>query len=106
MGQPIAVTRKPSPRPDVVRLEINRSLTGMGHEHYESAAEAASGERPPDVLARRLFEHSGVTKVYVYGNIIQVEIASGTNAAEIEEVVRELYRHYTPGVTPSVAPAP
>lgn len=101
MGQPIAVTRKPSPRADVVRLEINRNLTGMGHERYAGAADV-EGDRPPDVLARRLFEHSGVKSVYIYGNIVQVDLASGANAGEIEEIVRELYRHYTPGVTPSV----
>jgi len=33
MGQPINVVEKPSSTPGLARFEINRSLTGMGHEH-------------------------------------------------------------------------
>ncbi|MDQ1372812.1 MAG: hypothetical protein QOJ09_150, partial [Actinomycetota bacterium] len=32
MGQPVAVVEKPMSEPNVVRFELNRSLTGMGHE--------------------------------------------------------------------------
>ncbi len=49
MGQLITVTRKPSIRPDVAIFELNRSLTGMGHERYRSAAEAVR-DRPVDEL--------------------------------------------------------
>ena len=34
MGQPITVVAKPAVTPGVLRLETNRSLTGMGHERY------------------------------------------------------------------------
>ena len=34
VGQPIAVTEKPSNKPGIVRFETNRSFTGMGHEHF------------------------------------------------------------------------
>ena len=101
MGQPVAVVHQPTSIPGIIRFEANRSLTGMGHERYRSADDAL-GDRPPDVLARRLFEHSGVRSVYIYGNVVQVEVASGTKPDEIEAVVRELYLHYQPGVTPSV----
>src|SRR3954465_3037769 len=47
MGQPIAVTEKHAPKPGVVRYELTRSLTGMAHERYGSAADAV-GDRPPD----------------------------------------------------------
>ena len=43
----------------------------MSIEMYPNA-EAASGDRPPDVLARRLFE-LGAMKVTVYSNVVIVE---------------------------------
>jgi len=99
MGQPISVVRKPSPKPGVIRFEINRSLTGMGHEHYLSAPD--SGDRPPDELARRLFEQGGVRSVHIYSNVITVELVDGARGAGFEEAIRELYTHYRPGVSPS-----
>ena len=54
MGQMVAVTEKPSSSPGIVRFELNRALTGMGHERFRSAADAF-GPRPAAELARRLF---------------------------------------------------
>ena len=109
MGQPIAVTRKPSSRPGVVRFEINRSLTGMGHERYRSPADAA-GDRPPDLLARRLFEVGGdaIRAIHVYSNVITIETADDKAAARLdpgalEDAIRSLYIHYKDGVSPSFA---
>jgi hypothetical protein len=101
MGQPITVTQKPTAQPGVVRFEINRSLTGMGHERYRSAAEA-TGERPPDVLARRLFEHGGIDAVHIYSNIITVDLSKGASGADLLGVVEGLFIHYTEGVQPSI----
>ncbi|MDQ3575008.1 MAG: NifU N-terminal domain-containing protein [Actinomycetota bacterium] len=101
MGQPVTVVEKPSLKPGVARFEINRSLTGMGHERYRSAAEAA-GDRPPDVLARRLFEHGGVASVHVYSNVITVELAAGGSAEGLQELIEELFIHYREGVQPSI----
>jgi hypothetical protein len=101
MGQPITVVRKPTPKPGVIRFDANRSLTGMGHERYRSAADA-TGHRPPDVLARRLFEHAQVASVHVYSNIITVELASGADADALAPEIESLFIHYTEGVTPSV----
>jgi hypothetical protein len=103
MGQPIAVVRKPTSKPNLLRFEINRSLTGMGHERYRAGQEILD-DRPPDELARRLFEKGGVRSVHVYSNVIDVELddpSSAARAGEYEEVVRDLYIHYLPGVTPS-----
>lgn len=100
MGQPIIVVRKPSPRPDLVRFEINRSLTGMGHERY-SAGTPVSGDRPPDELARRLFDRGGVRTVHIYSNLITVEVEPGAKTDGFEDIIRDLYIHYRPGVTPS-----
>ena len=105
MGQPISVIRKPSSKPNQLRFEINRTLTGTGHERYSAASEV-SGDRPPDELARRLFAHGGVRKVHIHSNLISVELeGNGGDAAAFEEIIRELYIHYRPGVVPSF-PAP
>ena len=101
MGQPIVVTQKPSPRPDVVRFEINRSLTGMGHERYRSAADA-TGDRPPDVLARELLERGGVEAVHIYSNVITVDLVDGASAEGLKEAIEELFIHYREGVEPSI----
>ncbi len=101
MGQPISVVQKPSSKPGVVRFEINRSLTGMGHERYRSA-EDATGDRPPDALARRLFEHGGVAAVHVYSNVITVELAEGGTDEGMRELIEELFIHYREGVQPSL----
>ena len=71
MGQPITVTTRAGARADVRFFEANRSITGMAIELYASADEAV-GDRPPDVLAKRLFD-LGATKVTVYSNVVTVE---------------------------------
>ncbi len=71
MGQPITVTMREGSRPEVRFFEANRSITGMAIELYASADEAV-GDRPPDVLAKRLFD-LGATKVTVYSNVVTVE---------------------------------
>ncbi len=101
MGQPITVVQKPSSTRGVLRFEINRSLTGMGHEHYPSAG-AATGDRPPDVLARRLFEHGGVKAVHVYSNMITVELVEGERGEGMKELIEQLFIHYREGVQPSI----
>jgi len=101
MGQPIVVVQKPSSTKGVLRFEINRSLTGMGHEPYASAA-AATGDRPPDVLARRLFEHGGVDAVHVFSNMITVELSAGESGGGMRELIEELFIHYREGVQPSI----
>jgi hypothetical protein len=101
MGQPITVTEKPSRRPGIVRFELNRVLTGMGHEEYRSAA-GATGHRPPDRLAARLFEHDSVKAVHIYGNEVTVELNPWKTADGLKESIEGLYTHYLPGVQPSI----
>ena len=100
MGQPISVVRKPSSKPRTLRFEINRTLTGMGHERYV-AGKDVSGDRPPDRLAKRLFEAGGVRVVHVYSNIIDLTVDEDAKPDVYEDVIRQLYIHYGPGVTPS-----
>lgn len=99
MGQTITVTEKPGVRQDVVRFELNRSLTGMGHEVYRSRA-AAVAARPPDELARRLFDLGGVDSVSVYSNMVTVDLAPGGQTAGMADVIRDLFLYYREGLTP------
>ena len=101
MGQPITVVEKPATRPGVVRFELNRSLTGMGHERYRSGADAAA-DRPPDELARRLFRHAGVEAVHVYSNVVTVETSGAVDSGALRDDIEALFIHYIPGVTPSI----
>ncbi|MDP8936522.1 MAG: NifU N-terminal domain-containing protein [Actinomycetota bacterium] len=97
MGQLITVNEKRGIRPDVVIFELNRSLTGMGHERYRSAA-AASGLRPVDALARRLFEAGGVEGIHVYSNVVTVDLAPGASGDGLADVIRDLFTYYREGV--------
>ena len=93
MGQPITVTEKRGARGDVVLFELNRSLTGMGHERYPSR-DAATGTRPPDELARRLFDTGVVEAVHIYSNVVTVDLAPGASTDGLADVVHSLFVHY------------
>ena len=97
MGQPVTVLEKPSSRAGVVRFEINRTLTGMGHERYR-AGQPVEGDRPPDILARRLFEHGGIDAIHINSNVITLDLAKGGDTGGIAEVIQDLYTYYRPGV--------
>ena len=101
MGQPVTVVVKHTNRPDVVRFELNRSLTGMGHERYRSLEDAA-GARPPDLVARLLFGHAGVEAVHIYSKVVTVDLAPGASTEGMAEALGELFIHYRKGVTPSL----
>jgi hypothetical protein len=94
MGQPISVVEKTSSVPGVFRYETNRSLTGMGKEIYRSPDDIIKN-RPPDLLAGRLFEAGGVEEVSVYGGVVTVR-ASG-DSARYKEIIEGLYTFYQPG---------
>jgi hypothetical protein len=96
MGQPITVVAKPSSsRPDIVRFEINRPLSGMGHERYLAGQPIPVGaHRPPDELARRLFERGGVDAIHVNGSVITVELAEGGTAEGMVDIIRDLFVFY------------
>ena len=107
MGQQVAVTERPSPRPGVMRFETNRSLTGMGHERFTSMADAV-GPRPAAALARQLLSTGKVDSVYIYGNIVTVDVSRGSTVDGLGDVVRDMYQYWKPGVEiPTFdAPAP
>lgn len=97
MGQPVTVVQKRSSRPGVVRFEINRSITGMGHERYR-ADQPVSGERPADVLARLLFEHGGVDGVHINSNVITLDMGKGSDPDELRDLIENMFIYYKPGV--------
>ncbi len=99
MGQPVAVVEKPTSRPGIVRFETNRTLTGMGHEHYRSVADA-QGATPSAELARRLFATGRVAGVHVYANMVTVDLEKGYDSTGLADVVRDLHQHWKPGMAP------
>src|SRR5258706_8227958 len=105
MGQQVAVVEKPSPRPGLLRLETNRSLTGMGHERFTSMHDAV-GPRPAAVLARQLLATGKVDSVHMYGNIISVDVSKGFNGDGLADVVRNMYQYWKPGMEMPTFDAP
>jgi hypothetical protein len=99
MGQLVAVEQKAGGASTIVRFETNRTLTGMGHERFTSAAEA-KGPRPAAVIARRFFEAGHVSWVHVYGNCITASLEAGASQAGLNEIVRDLYQYWKPGMVP------
>jgi hypothetical protein len=97
MGEPVTVVEKPSSRPGYVRFETNRSFTGMGHERY-LAGDPIYRDRPPDVLAGKLFETGKVTEVHAYAQAITVKLAEGASAEGLRSIIEDLYIYYRPGV--------
>ena len=97
MGQLVGVVEKKSSVPGVVRFELNRSLSGVGHERFESSA-TAIGSTPSASLARQLFATGKVASVHVYMNVVTVDIAKGYDSSGLSEIVREMYRYWKPGV--------
>ncbi len=107
MGQPVSVIEKTTGRAGVMRFETNRNFTGMGHERYTVEAPII-GDRPPDVLARRLFERGGVSSVHVYGGVVTIvlsePVGSGGNgagggvpdSAGVKQIIEDLYTFYRP----------
>jgi hypothetical protein len=104
MGQPITVRARPGVRPDVRHFELNRSLTGMAIERY-SSAETVTGQRPPDELARRLFD-LGVNGVTVYSSVVTVTAPAerwGELEAKVLDTIENLFIYYREGQTPAPA---
>ena len=99
MGQMVGVTEKRSATPGVVRFELNRSLSGMGHERFTTAGQAI-GPRPSASLARQLFATGKVGSVHIYGNMVTVDLAKGHDSTGLAEIVGEMYRYWKPGVEP------
>ena len=99
VGQPVAVTPRPSSQPGTLRFEANRSLTGMGHEHY-STLEAAAGSGSAPTLARRLLQTGQVESVHIYSNMVTVDLRRGFSGESLTPIIEDLYTYYTEGFVP------
>ena len=108
MGQAITVTVRPGVRGDVKHFELNRSLTGMQTHSYVKSA-PVTGVKPPDELARRLFELDGVSAVTIYSSVVTVVAPAdewGALQAKVEDTITNLFIHYRDGqLPPAAAPA-
>jgi hypothetical protein len=103
MGQPVVVVEKPSRRPGIVRFEANRSLSGMGHDSFtagDASGVFARAKTPAAELARRLFATGRVAGVHVYQNMVTVDLNKGFDSEGLDEIVRDLYQYWKPGMTP------
>jgi hypothetical protein len=105
MGQPVAVAEKPSSRPGHVRFELNRSLTGMGHERYTSP-EQIVGAKTSAELARRLFATGRVDALHLYQNVVTVDLKKGYTSDGLADIVENLYTYWVPGREVPVLEAP
>jgi hypothetical protein len=95
MGQTITVTSREGSRPEIRFFDTNRSLTGMEIERY-AGLEDVHWQRPPDVLAKRLFE-LGAKAVTIYSNVVTVEApveAWPVLEARIEQIIEHLFNYY------------
>ena len=72
MGQPITVTMRAGARARHAVLRGEPLDHRHGDRDVHARPTAPTGDRPPDVLARRLFD-LGATKVTVYSNVVTVE---------------------------------
>lgn len=97
MGEPVSVIQTAALGGNRLRFETNRSLTGMGHERY-SVDEEVFGDRPPDRIARAMFDTGQVQKVHVYTQTITVTLKPGANGDGLKELVEDMYIFYKPGV--------
>lgn len=102
MGQPITVTVRAGVRGDVKHFDLNRSLTGMQTYRYQAGHDLA-GTKPPDELARRLFE-LGVSAVTIYSSVVTVVAPAEqwpTLQAKVEETIENLFIYYREGQLPA-----
>jgi hypothetical protein len=105
MGQPITVTVRPGVRNDVRHFELNRSLTGMQTDRYKAGQEI-SGTKPPDELARRLFD-LGVSAVTIYSSVVTVVAPAeqwSSLQARVEDTIVNLFIFYRDGQLPAATP--
>ncbi|MET0895029.1 MAG: hypothetical protein ABWY80_04170 [Acidimicrobiia bacterium] len=95
MGQHITVDVATGASPTTRIFNLNRSITGMAIERYPSV-EAISKGRPPDVLARRLFD-LGADSVTVYSSSATVTAPAEQWASlepQVVETIEHLFGYY------------
>ena len=99
VGQPVDVKRTTAGVAGRIRFELNRTLTGQGHEKFTSASQAI-GPRPAAELARRLFNSGAVLSVHVFANIVTVDLVPGSRDSDLAQIVTDLHQYWKPGMKP------
>lgn len=95
MGQPITVTTRVGVNPNVRIFDTDRTFTSQEIERYASV-EAAGGNEPQEILARRLFA-LGATSVSVYSNVVTVEASEaqwGDLEVKAADAIAHLFEYY------------
>ena len=99
VGQPVDVKQTTAGVAGRIRFELNRTLTGQGHEKFTSASQAI-GPRPAAELARRLFNSGAVFGVHVFANIVTVDLVPGSRDSDLAQIVTDLHQYWKPGMKP------
>lgn len=99
VGQPVDVKQSTAGVAGRIRFELNRTLTGQGHEKFTSASQAI-GPRPAAELARRLFNSGAVLGVHVFANIVTVDLVPGSRDSDLAQIVTDLHQYWKPGMKP------
>ena len=99
VGQPVDVKQTTAGVAGRIRFELNRTLTGQGHEKFTSASQAI-GPRPAAELARRLFNSGAVLGVHVFANIVTVDLVPGSRDSDLAQIVTDLHQYWKPGMEP------
>jgi hypothetical protein len=70
----------------------------MDHERYSQDQEIL-GTRPPDELAKALFNLGGIEKIHMNSNVITIDQSKGQiSPAQIVKTITEMFTYYLPGV--------
>lgn len=83
-----------------MRYELNRSLTGQGHEQYDGSP--ARAETFGAVLAQRLFATGSVVAVHAYSSVVTVDLVPGVDPETLTSIIADLYQYWKPGMVPVV----
>ncbi|MFM9121968.1 MAG: hypothetical protein ACKOQX_03700 [Actinomycetota bacterium] len=102
MGQPVDVKQSQAGVAGRIRFELNRTLTGQGHEKFTSASQAV-GPRPAAELARRLFDSGAVLGVHVFANIVTIDLVPGSRDGDLAKIVTDLHQYWKSGMKPPTA---
>lgn len=102
VGQPVDVKQSQAGVAGRIRFELNRTLTGQGHEKFTSASQAV-GPRPAAELARRLFDSGAVLGVHVFANIVTIDLVPGSRDGDLAKIVTDLHQYWKPGMKPPTA---
>ena len=99
VGQPVDVKQTTAGVAGRIRVELNRTLTGQGHEKFTSVSQAI-GPRPAAELARRLFNSGAVLGVHIFANIVTIDLVHGSRDGDLAQIITDLHQYWKPGMKP------